>query len=47
MFPDTTAYIPLIGSITRWHRDVDAIEHAFILWAPLDEFVFTAIREDQ
>jgi hypothetical protein len=30
MVSDATAYIPLAGSITRWHGDVDAIEHAFI-----------------
>jgi len=45
--PDTTTYIPLIGSITRWHGDGDAIENAFNLWALWDEFVFTAIWEDQ
>jgi len=47
MVPDATAYIPLIGSISRWHGDVDAIERAFILRAALDEFVFSAIRENQ
>jgi len=47
MVPDATAYIPLIASITDWHDDVDAIEHAYIVWTPLDESVFTAIWEDQ
>jgi len=33
--------------MTHWHGDEDAIEHAFIVKAPLDELFFTAIREDQ
>jgi hypothetical protein len=47
MVADDTAYIPPNGSITCWHGDLDAIECAFILGAPVDEFVFNAIREDQ
>jgi len=47
MAPDVSAYIQLIGSITHWHGNVDAIDHAFILPALLHEFVFTAILEDQ
>jgi len=47
MVPNATACIPLIGNITRMHGDVDAIERAFILRTPLDEFLFTAIQENQ
>ena len=47
MVSDATVYIPPIGGITRWHGDVDAIERVFILRVLLDEFVFTAIRQDQ
>jgi len=47
MVSDITAYIPLIESIPYWHGDVDAIAHAFILEAPLDELLCTAIPENQ
>ena len=47
MVSDITAYIPLIESIPHWHGDVDAIEHAFIVKATLDELLCTAIPENQ
>jgi len=36
-----------VGSITRWHSDVDALEQAFILRESLDEYIITAVREEQ
>jgi len=40
-------YILLIGNIICWHGNENAIERAFNVEAPLNEFVFTAIREHQ
>ena len=36
IIPNATAYILLIGSIIRWHGNMDAVEHDFILRAALD-----------
>ena len=42
-----TAWTPLVANVTRWHGDVDAIEWAFEIKEGLDDFVFTALREEQ
>jgi len=47
LLPHITAWTPLVGNVTRWHGDVDAIEWAFEIKEGLDNFVFTAVREEQ
>ena len=47
LLPHITAWTPLVGNVTCWHGDVDAIERAFEIKEGLDDFVFTAVREEQ
>jgi len=47
LLPEATVFLPLVGNGTCWHGDVDALERAFLLQEPLQNFMFTAIREVQ
>jgi hypothetical protein len=38
--------VPLIGCITRWGGDYDALKRAFLLRDPIEEFVASAIRNE-
>ena len=42
----TDASIPIVGCITRWEGDYDALTRAFLLCDPIEEFVASAIRND-
>jgi hypothetical protein len=39
--------LPLVGNVTLWHGDVDALERAFLQEEPVQDFIFTAIQEEQ
>jgi len=45
--PEATVLLPLVGNVTRWDGDVDALKRAFLLRELLQDFMFTAIREEQ
>jgi hypothetical protein len=47
LLPEATVLLPLVGNVTRWHEDVDALERASLLRERLLDFMFTAIREEQ
>lgn len=42
----TNATVPIVGCITRWGGDYDALKRAFLLRDPIEEFVASAIRND-
>ena len=42
----TDASVPIVGCITRWGGDYDALTTAFLLRDPIEEFVASAIRND-
>jgi len=47
VLPGSKVTAPLVGNVTRWHGDVDALERAFVLREPIQEFVCLAIAADQ
>jgi hypothetical protein len=47
LLPEATVFVPQIGNVTCWHGDINALERAFLLREPLQDFMFTAIREEQ
>ena len=42
----TNATTPIVGCITRWGGDYDALKRAFLLRDPIEEFVASAIRNN-
>jgi hypothetical protein len=47
LLPQAAVVLPLVGNITCWYGDIDALESAFVLQKALKGFIFTAIPEDQ
>jgi hypothetical protein len=48
LLPNSTVSICyLVENVPHGHSDVDALERAFLLCEPLEEFIYTAIREEQ
>jgi len=45
--PKPTGLLPLVGNVTLCHGDVDALERAFLQEEPVQDFMFTAIQEEQ
>ena len=42
----TKATVPIVGCITRWGGDYDALKRAFLLRDPIEEFVASTVRND-
>ena len=44
IYPDETVFTPRVGNITRWSSDYEAIQRAFRLREPIEQFIREAIR---